>query len=106
MRGYQERFIGPLDANRDPTGGLSVIETGAELRARIYGDFGAAVFVEAASVSEEVVPIFSDGFQYAAGAGLRYYSPTGPIRVDVGVPLNARRVDDAFQIYFSIGQAF
>ena len=106
VRGYQERFIGPLDVNRDPTGGLSVIEGGAEFRARIYGDFGAAVFLEAASVSEEVVPTFSDGVQYAAGAGLRYYSPIGPIRVDVGVPLNGRRVDDAFQIYFSIGQAF
>ena len=64
------------------------------------------MFLEAASVSEDVVPTFSEGVQYAAGAGLRYYSPIGPIRVDVGVPLNGRRQDDAFQIYFSIGQAF
>lgn len=106
VRGYQERFIGPLDSSNDPTGGLSVVEGGAEFRARIYGDFGAAVFLEAASVSEDVVPTFSEGVQYAAGAGLRYYSPIGPIRVDVGVPLNGRRQDDAFQIYFSIGQAF
>lgn len=106
VRGYKERFIGPLDSNNDPTGGLSVIEGGAEFRARIYGDFGAAVFLEAGSVSEEVAPTFSEGVQYAAGAGLRYYSPIGPIRVDVGVPLNGRSVDDDFQIYFSIGQAF
>ena len=106
VRGYAERFIGPLDTRKEPTGGLSVIEAGAELRARIYGDVGAAVFLEGASVSEEVVPTFSDGLQYAAGIGLRYYSPIGPIRVDVGVPLNKRRADDAFQVYFSIGQAF
>lgn len=106
VRGYEERSIGPLDASGDPTGGLSVLEGGAELRANIAWDIGAAVFLEAASVSEEVVPTFSEGVQYAAGVGLRYYSPIGPIRVDVGVPLNARPTDDSFQIYFSIGQAF
>ena len=47
-----------------------------------------------------------EGVQVAAGVGLRYYSPIGPIRVDVGVPLNARASDDSFQVYFSIGQAF
>ena len=40
------------------------------------------------------------------GGGLRYFSPIGPIRLDVGVPVNRRDSDDAFQIYVSIGQAF
>lgn len=106
VRGYAQRFIGPLDANNDPTGGLSVVELGGEVRARLYGDFGGVLFVEAGSVSEESVPTFNDGVQVAAGVGLRYYSPAGPIRVDVGVPLNGRDADDAFQFYFSIGQAF
>jgi len=52
------------------------------------------------------VPTFSEGVQLAAGIGLRYYSPLGPIRADVGVPLNARSSDHSFQVYFSIGQAF
>lgn len=106
VRGYRERSIGPLDAFGDPTGGLSVLEGGVELRAKIGWDIGAAFFVEAASVSEEVVPTLAEGVQVAAGVGLRYYSPIGPIRVDVGVPLNARASDDSFQVYFSIGQAF
>jgi translocation and assembly module TamA len=53
-----------------------------------------------------MVPTFSEGVQYAAGVGLRYYSPIGPIRMDVGFPLNPRSTDDSFQIYFSVGQAF
>lgn len=106
VRGYAERSIGPLNSQNDPTGGLSVLEFGAEFRARIVGDFGAAVFIEGASVAEEVVPVFSEGVQYSAGGGLRYFSPIGPIRIDVGVPLNPRDSDNNFQVYFSIGQAF
>lgn len=106
VRGYAERSLGPLDENDDPTGGRSVAEIGVELRAQVYGDFGVAVFGAAGSVTEDVVPTFSDGVQTAAGLGLRYYSPLGPIRADVAVPLNPRDSDDSFQLYFSIGQAF
>ena len=105
VRGYGERSIGPLDSDDDPTGGLSAVELGAELRARVWGDIGGALFVEAGAVSED--PYFAfDRIQGAAGAGVRYFSPVGPIRFDVGVPLNPRRKDDAFQFYLSIGQAF
>ncbi|MFN3259657.1 MAG: autotransporter assembly complex protein TamA [Pikeienuella sp.] len=106
VRGYAERFIGPLDANNDPTGGLSVAELGAELRARVSETVGLAGFVEAGSVSEELFPDFDEGVQVAIGGGVRYFSPVGPLRVDVGVPVNPRGADDAFQVYISIGQAF
>lgn len=106
VRGYAERFIGPLDAEGEPTGGLSVAEIGAELRARVSGEVGLAGFVEAGSVSEAVFPAFDEGVQVAAGAGIRYFSPVGPLRFDIGVPLNPRRADDRFQFYLSIGQAF
>lgn len=106
VRGYRERFIGPLDANNDPTGGLSVAEAGVELRARISPSIGLATFVEAGAVSEEVVPVLDEGVQIAVGAGVRYFSPVGPLRFDVGVPVNPRDADDLFQVYISIGQAF
>jgi translocation and assembly module TamA len=83
-----------------------VVEVVGELRAQVYGDFGVAVFAGAGSVTEDVVPTFSDGLQFAAGVGLRYHTPLGPVRVDFAVPLNPRRVDDSYQFYFSIGQAF
>ncbi|MEM7546622.1 MAG: BamA/TamA family outer membrane protein [Pseudomonadota bacterium] len=106
VRGYAERFIGPLDAEGEPTGGLSAIELGGELRARVSSTIGVAAFVEAGSVSNEVVPVFDEGVRVAVGGGVRYFSPIGPLRVDVGVPVNGRSVDDAFQVYISIGQAF
>lgn len=106
VRGYAERFIGPLDGDGDPTGGRSAAEIGAELRARVAESVGVAAFVEAGSVTEDVAPTFDEGLLIAAGAGVRYFSPVGPIRLDVGVPVNPRRADDSFQVYISIGQAF
>lgn len=106
VRGYGEREIGPLDSNGDPTGGLSVAELGLELRTKFTDTIGAAGFVEAGSVSEDVVPTFSESVQVAVGGGLRYFSPVGPLRVDVGVPVNPRPEDSRFQVYISIGQAF
>ncbi|MGF1551239.1 MAG: autotransporter assembly complex family protein [Paracoccaceae bacterium] len=106
VRGYAEDFIGPLDDNNDPIGGRSVIEAGLELRYPIVGDLGGVVFTEGGSVSTEIVPDFDEGFQLAAGAGFRYYSPVGPIRLDFAFPVNGRDADDTFQFYISIGQAF
>lgn len=106
VRGYKERFIGPLDDDDDPEGGLSVLELGTELRYRINETLGVAGFVEAGSVSTDVVPTFDESIQVAAGGGVRYFSPIGPLRVDFGIPVNPRKVDDFFQFYISIGQAF
>ncbi|HUF87736.1 MAG TPA: BamA/TamA family outer membrane protein [Thermohalobaculum sp.] len=106
VRGYRERFIGPLDADNDPVGGRSALEAGVELRVPIWDDIGGVVFTEAGSVSTEMFPDFAEGIQVAAGVGLRYHTLAGPVRLDVGVPLNPRGADDAFQVYFSIGQAF
>lgn len=106
VRGYAERFVGPLDANNDPVGGRSAVEIAAELRARLFGDLGGVVFVDAGAVSVEMFPDFDEGLQVAAGLGLRYFTVAGPIRIDVAFPLNGRDADDVFQFYFSIGQAF
>ncbi|WP_340109618.1 autotransporter assembly complex family protein [Pikeienuella sp. HZG-20] len=106
VRGYRERFIGPLDADGDPTGGLSVVELGLEMRARVSDTIGLAAFVESGAVSTETFPAFDESVQVAAGGGVRYFSPIGPLRFDIGVPVNPRKVDDFFQFYISIGQAF
>ncbi len=106
VRGYKQDFVGPLDANRDPIGGRSALEAGLEFRAGLWSDVGGVVFAEAGSVSTAVWPDFEEDIQGAVGVGLRYFSPAGPIRLDIGFPVNGRGVDDFFQFYFSIGQAF
>lgn len=106
VRGYEFRSISPLDENDDPTGGRSLVEGSIELRYRFLGDYGIVPFFDAGTVTEDVFPSFNEDVQYAAGLGFRYYSPIGPIRADVAVPLNPREDDDPVAFYISIGQAF
>jgi translocation and assembly module TamA len=45
-------------------------------------------------------------FRIGVGTGLRYYTPIGPVRLDIAVPTKRRSTDDAFEIYIGLGQAF
>jgi translocation and assembly module TamA len=107
VRGYGYQMAGPLDASNDPTGGRSVLEANVEVRYRAFEDIGIVAFVDGGQAYDDPTPSFGDPLLWGAGLGLRYYTPIGPVRLDVAVPLNRRdNVDDAFQIYVSLGQAF
>jgi translocation and assembly module TamA len=107
VRGIPYQLAGPLDEDDDPTGGRSLLEVGAELRYRATESIGLVLFLDGGTVADSAVPDFSEELRWGAGPGLRYFTPIGPLRVDVGFPLNARQgVDDLFQLYLSIGQAF
>ena len=45
-------------------------------------------------------------WQFGAGIGARYYSSFGPIRIDVGTPLNRQKGDSRVAVTVSLGQAF
>jgi translocation and assembly module TamA len=62
-------------------------------------------FLDAGSVSTQVNPDFTQP-KFGAGLGLRYNLGFGPLRLDVGTPLNPGKGDPAVQIYISIGQSF
>lgn len=108
VRGYEFRTLGPLDDDDDPLGGRSVLEFGFETRIKVTEEIGVVPFVEGGNVFDSEVPDFSEEIQWAAGLGFRYYTAIGPLRLDVGVPVNPRDddIDDAFQFYISLGQAF
>ena len=105
VRGYKYQSIGPRFASNRPTGGTSVTAATVEFRQRFGESFGAAVFVDAGQVSDSSTA-FGGDLRVGAGVGARYYTPIGPIRLDVAVPLNKQQRDDAFQLYIGIGQAF
>ncbi len=107
VRGYEFQKVGPLDADNNPLGGRSLITVGAELRVRFLDDFGVVPFIDGGGVYDSTVPDFEEEFFWGAGLGVRYYTDFGPLRLDVGVPLNRRKnIDDPFQFYISLGQAF
>ncbi|HYD27586.1 autotransporter assembly complex family protein [Brevundimonas sp.] len=106
VRGYEYQGIGPrLPGSDRPLGGVSLVETSVELRRELFGNWGAAVFVDGGSVGTEAIPDFSI-VRFAVGAGVRYKLPFGPIRADVAFPLDRSNDQAAFQVYVSLGQAF
>jgi translocation and assembly module TamA len=106
IRGYEYQTAGPLVGN-DPTGGRSVADISLEIRRQITDTLGAVVFVDAGTVSYEPYPAFEHDIFVGTGFGIRYFTPIGPIRFDVAVPLNRREeVDSYVEFYISIGQAF
>jgi translocation and assembly module TamA len=107
VRGFAYQSAGPRDAFNNPLGGASLVEASLEFRQRIGKSFGAVVFVDAGSAYTDTLPNFSQfAPRLGAGAGVRYYTDFGPVRLDVGVPLNKRDGDAPFGVYVSIGQAF
>ncbi len=105
VRGYAYQGIGPRDFANRPLGGSSLVEGSVELRQRVSGPFGMVAFLDAGSVGGSETPDFSD-VRMGAGLGVRYATAIGPIRLDVGVPLNRQRGDSQYGIYVGLGQAF
>lgn len=113
VRGYGYKLLGPLDVNRVPLGGRSILEYGLEGRFRVTDTIGFVLFAEAGSVSSQAVPDISNQARlWGIGVGVRYYTGIGPIRLDVATPMKRRRdvtgkaVDSGYQFYLSVGQAF
>ncbi len=105
VRGYAYQSIGPRFPDDKPVGGTSIDAVTIELRQRVFGDFGAVAFVDAGQVSASNVP-FDGTPRVGVGVGVRYYTPIGPVRLDVAVPLDKPPGGDSFEIYIGLGQAF
>ncbi len=106
IRGYPYQTVGPL-VDDIPTGGLSLVELSLEARYRFTDTMGVVAFLDGGNVYETEYPEVWDDLRWGAGLGFRYYTPIGPLRVDIAAPLDRRRdVDDAFQLYVSVGHAF
>jgi Outer membrane protein len=108
VRGYGYQQLGPKDLAGNPIGGRGLAEFALETRIRLKqfgGNFGVVPFFDGGSLTTKTLPDFKD-WRFAAGVGVRYYSSFGPIRIDVGVPLNRQKGDGPFAVTVSLGQAF
>jgi translocation and assembly module TamA len=100
MRGYYARRLAPMVLQGSqwvPVGANGLADASIELRFPVTGNLGAAVFLDAASVSNTSASpseweraLALGALQYGAGIGVRYLTPFGPLRVDVGVRLPDR----------------
>lgn len=113
IRGWGRYEVSPLSDGL-PIGGNSMFQFSEEMRAVISGNFGGVLFLDAGNVWADSWGIRLGDLRYAVGPGLRYQTPIGPIRFDVGYQLNP--IPDLvvngttnfrrWRMHFSIGQAF
>ena len=116
VRGYRYQTVGLLEDQDDrsnvPVGGQSFGESAAELRLRFNPQWGIVLFVDGGFAYPDKLPNFGQDFLWGYGLGVRYFTSFAPIRFDIAAPRERRQddndkyIDDSFQLYISIGQAF
>lgn len=106
VRGYRWQGVGPqYGRTRYAIGGTSLDAGTVEYRQRLFKSFGMAGFVDAGQVGSSSSP-FTGTLRVGAGGGVRYYTPIGPVRVDVAVPLNRPHRGDKWDLYIGLGETF
>ncbi|MGE3578095.1 MAG: POTRA domain-containing protein [Vicinamibacterales bacterium] len=102
---------GTITSGGFPTGGNGLIVLNAELRTSVTAALQGVVFLDAGNVYPLASDITLRGLRPAAGFGVRYRSPIGPVRVDWGINLDRRELIPGTRerrnvFHVSLGQAF
>lgn len=105
VRGYSHDTLGPKGTDNNPTGGNAFLLVNGEFRFDVGKGFGLVTFVDAGNVWRLVENLGSE-LKYTAGAGLRYNTPVGPLRLDYGRKLRKEDGLSSGEVHFSFGHAF
>ena len=106
VRGYPFLSNGVTLDNGVVVGGLSVIELSGEMRTRFTETIGGVAFVDAGLVGAGTFPKLTDPWAVGIGAGLRWQTGLGPLRIDLARGLDLSGSDPAIALYIGLGQAF
>jgi outer membrane protein insertion porin family len=106
VRGYEQDTLGPKGVNGSPTGGNAFVLTNLELRADVAKGFGIVTFLDGGNVWGRTGDIKFSEIKYTVGAGIRYNTPVGPLRIDYGHKLDKEKGESSGEVHFSIGHAF
>jgi outer membrane protein insertion porin family len=98
--------VDTLDSERLPIGGNGLVIFNAELRTTVRGGSQVVGFVDTGNVFARASEIDLLEMRSAVGAGVRYKSPFGPIRFDLGFKVNRQTGEGLTAWFVSFGQAF
>jgi len=117
VRGFVlDRLGGPetVDQEGFPKGGNATLILNGELRIPLTRNFGLVGFLDAGNVYALVSNVRLSELRSAVGFGVRYRSPLGPLRIDLGFKLDRRefgaqriaKKERLTAFHISMGQAF
>ncbi|MFB9914595.1 autotransporter assembly complex protein TamA [Gluconobacter kanchanaburiensis] len=106
VRGFRYQGVGPqYGKTKYAIGGTSMDAGSVEFRQRLPMNLGVAGFVDAGQVGTGSRP-GQGTLRVGYGGGVRYFTPIGPIRVDVALPMNRPAYGDKWELYFGLGETF
>ena len=114
LRGWGRYEVSPLSGEGNPIGGLTFTNFSTEVRFPVFRNFGAVLFLDGGNVWTNPWDFNLRDMRYDIGTGIRYNTPVGPVRLDLGWQLNpipgllvnGEPQTRAMRVHFSIGQAF
>ncbi|HYM62583.1 MAG TPA: translocation/assembly module TamB domain-containing protein [Thermoanaerobaculia bacterium] len=104
-KGCQPTLSRTSDGTVVPLGGNGLLLLNVEYRFPIFSSFGGGLFFDAGNVYHDSTIHFED-LRYGIGTGVRYLSPVGPIRFDVGYKLNRKPGEKPYAYFITLGYAF
>jgi outer membrane protein insertion porin family len=104
VRGFQDRSLGPKE-DGDVVGGDKQAIVNFELHFPIAEQYGlrGLAFLDIGQAFKESESISFSAFRRSVGIGARWMSPFGPLRVELGFPLNKQSGDETSVLGFSVG---
>jgi outer membrane protein insertion porin family len=107
LRGFEAREVGPRDENGDFTGGTKETFFNFEWIFPLVKDMGlkGVTFVDVGNAWDNNENFFEE-WRYSVGAGIRWLSPLGPLRVEWGYNLDPKDWEDQSKVDFMIGRFF
>jgi outer membrane protein insertion porin family len=117
IRGFDTRTLGPREVKKNifgqvvdttPIGGSEQVILNNEIIFPIVQGIGlkGVVFVDAGNAYSAEDGITLDETRVSAGAGVRWLSPLGPFRIELGKPLISKEFDEESLVLFSFGGPF
>jgi translocation and assembly module TamA len=105
VRGQDYQSLGVDVAPGVTVGGRSFAGFSGEFRAMVTDKIQAVAFADTGFVGQDAFGTGRGNWHSGAGIGARYFTPVGPIRIDIATPLGDNAGED-IELYIGIGQAF
>ncbi len=101
VRGYAYQSLGPKNDRGDVIGGKHLLVGSIELEGAIGQNWGAAVFYDTGNAFDDFGSL---NLAQSAGVGARYYTPVGPVRLDLARQMGVS--DPEYRFHFTVGIQF
>jgi outer membrane protein insertion porin family len=106
LRGQSTRSVAPKDDQGEVIGGTSELLFSTELLIPIVPRFRLALFFDAGNAYGFGTDFDPTNLRLGAGVGVRFFSPLGPLRLDLGYNLDREPGEKQYQVNFTVGSPF